>query len=88
MPETAIVTSDTVETPTVGLTNTPTEQSAAPSSGTPTTADDESGVQPLFPTAEPDSATGTVQPAGEIIIILGADCPDPAWYNVDPNAGP
>ena len=83
VPETAITTSDTVVTPTAGVTNTPTQEASTVAQGTPT-SDDELAVQPLFPTAAPDASEEAQQPAGEIVIILGDDCPDPAWYNVDP----
>jgi hypothetical protein len=84
VPESAIRASDDVQTPTVGLTNTPTQTGVAIAEGTPTTEGDVE-VQPLFPTAEADAEE---EPAGEIVIILGDDLPDPAWYNVDPGAAP
>ena len=87
VPETAITASDEIQTPTIGVTNTPTVASAAV--GTPTTQNGSIEIQPLFPTAEADSGSNTTaQPAGEIIIILGDDLPDPAWYNVDPVSDP
>jgi polyisoprenyl-teichoic acid--peptidoglycan teichoic acid transferase len=84
VPETAISASDEITTPTIGTTNTPPSETAA-AEGTPTTAGGTVEVQPLFPTAVSDTdSDATAQPAGEIIIILGDDLPDPAWYNVDP----
>ena len=83
VPETAIITSDDVETPTVGITNTPNLEETIPS-GTPTTGDGELEIVPLFPTAESDDGSAESAPAGEIIIILGDDLPDPAWYYADP----
>jgi polyisoprenyl-teichoic acid--peptidoglycan teichoic acid transferase len=90
VPETAITASDDIQTPTIVATNTATATSAAAPVGTPTagtpTADGKLDVVPLFPTAVPESGKASPAPAGEIIIILGDDLPDPAWYNVDPNA--
>jgi LCP family protein required for cell wall assembly len=86
VPETAITASDDVQTPTIGTIDTPTPDSA--SAGTPT-ANGAREVQPLFPTAESNTgANATAQPAGTIVIILGDDLPDPAWYNVDPAGEP
>ncbi len=71
VPESAIKTTDNVETPTVGST---VQSSPPAAAGTPTAG--EIQVEPLFPTQEADSQ----EPAGEIVIILGDDLPDPAWY--------
>ncbi len=78
VPESAIQITDVVEEPTVGPTNTPT---IGVDSGTPDAADGTVEVQPLFPTAE---NSGDQEPAGEIVIFLGDDLPDPAWYYVEP----
>jgi LCP family protein required for cell wall assembly len=87
VPESAITASDEIQTPTIVATNTPTQTAvAATPAGTPTTADGKLDVVPLFPTVAPASGSASAQPAGEIVIILGDDLPDPAWYNVDPNA--
>jgi hypothetical protein len=87
VPETAITASDEIRTPTIVATNTPTQTAvAATPAGTPTTDDGKLDVVPLFPTVAPASGSANAHPAGEIIIILGDDLPDPAWYNVDPNA--
>jgi len=87
LPETAIIASDDFATPTVGPTNTP-ESVTATAEGTPASTDGAVKVQPLFPTAVADrDSNATAQPAGEIVIILGDDLPDPAWYNVDPTDG-
>ncbi|HYP60438.1 MAG TPA: hypothetical protein VEQ36_08405, partial [Thermomicrobiales bacterium] len=90
VPETAITASDDIQTPTIVATNTATATTAAAPAGTPAagtpTPDGKLDVVPLFPTAVSDSGSASPAPAGEIIIILGDDLPDPAWYNVDPNA--
>lgn len=87
VPETAITASDEIQTPTIGSVDTPTPDSAT-IRGTPT-QDGAKAVQPLFPTAQSDAApNATAQPAGDIVIILGDDLPDPAWYTVDPGAEP
>jgi hypothetical protein len=68
----------------VGLTNTPDQATDPAGQGTPTSADGDVEVQPLFPTAESEEEQ---EPAGEIIVILGDDMPDPAW-NIEPVTSP
>jgi LCP family protein required for cell wall assembly len=84
VPESDIQISDDVQTPTVGLTNTPDQATDPAGQGTPTSADGDVEVQPLFPTAESEEEQ---EPAGEIIVILGDDMPDPAW-NIEPVTSP
>jgi LCP family protein required for cell wall assembly len=86
VPETAITASDEIQTPTIVATNTPAQTAvAATPAGTPTAGDGKLDVVPLFPTVAPAPGSASAQPAGEIVIILGDDLPDPAWYDVDPN---
>jgi hypothetical protein len=86
LPESSIVISDEIQTPTVDTTNAPNAGTPV-AEGTPVSGDGELAVQPLFPTAEPQSdEQGTETPAGEIIIRMGDDMPDPQWYWTDPAA--
>jgi LCP family protein required for cell wall assembly len=84
LPESSIVISDEIQTPTVDATSASSTGSPT-AEGTPVSGDGELAVQPLFPTAQPETdEQGTEEPAGEIIIRMGDDMPDPQWYWTDP----
>ena len=77
LPESAIIISEEIQTPTVDAANA-TVSSSSDGASTPVSGDEELAVQPLFPTAQADEAE---EPAGEIIIRMGDDMPDPQWYS-------
>lgn len=84
LPESAILISEEIQTPTVDAVSTSSDSSPA-IAGTPGAGGDELEIQPLFPTAEPDDGlSGTEEPPGVIIIRMGDDMPDPQWYWAEP----
>lgn len=74
LPESSIRITDEVAPTEPPIEETPT---VSADSGTPTPLNGSVNVEPLFPTAEGDQ---NQEPPSEIVIILGDDLPDPAWY--------
>jgi hypothetical protein len=79
LPESSIRITDEVEPTVPAIEETSVKDTT---SGTPEIAGTVE-AQPLFPTAEGEE---NQEPAGEIVIILGDDLPDPSWY-VAPDLG-